>query len=75
MQDLAEYLSRRFPTTYSVVRGDASKDASGWYDAPSIKEITIIPLAQTYKVDEEDAMTLAALLSVCFFPSLTHTWT
>lgn len=62
VQELAEYLSRRFPTTYSITRRDAVEDASGWNGLPSIETITIIPLRKTYKFDDEGAMTLAALL-------------
>ena len=62
VHELAEYLSDKFPDLYSVVRHDASKNASGWYGRPAIKEITIIPLGKTYKLDEEDPMVISALL-------------
>lgn len=67
MHDLAEYLSRRYPTIYSVVRKYRNeKNLSGWYGEGEIREITIIPLQKTYSLDSEDPMTVAALLSVQF---------
>lgn len=62
VQEMAEYLSRRFPTTYSVKRRDPETDGSGWYGLSSIKEITIIPAGRTYVVDEEEPMALAGIL-------------
>ena len=62
VQELAEYLSRRFPSTYKITRKRGEKDASGWSGLPAIESITIIPLQKTYHVADEDAMTLAALL-------------
>ncbi|PSS32006.1 hypothetical protein PHLCEN_2v2248 [Hermanssonia centrifuga] len=64
VQELAEYLSQRFPDVYIIVRHDSDKDSSGWHGQSSIKEITIIPLRKTYKLDEEDPMTVSALLFV-----------
>ena len=68
VQELAEYLSLRFPAVYSVVRHDAEKDASGWYGQSSIKEVTILPLQKTYKLSDEDPMVIAALLYVQRLP-------
>ncbi|KAI0922007.1 hypothetical protein AcV5_000548 [Taiwanofungus camphoratus] len=63
VHDLAEYLSRRYPTIYSVVRKYRNeKNLSGWYGEGEIREITIIPLQKTYNLDSEDPMTVAALL-------------
>ena len=67
---MAEYLSRRYPTTYLVKRDD-DHDSSGWYGLPRIKEITIVPTGTTYKVDEEEPMALAGIMYVLFF--LQHT--
>ena len=61
VHELAEYLSRRFPNVYRVTRL-GGKDASGWYGEPGIKEITITPLGKTYSLQDEDPMTVAALL-------------
>ncbi|KAI0052577.1 hypothetical protein FA95DRAFT_1579903 [Auriscalpium vulgare] len=66
--ELAEFLSRRFPTVFSVRRppiaGRASGGVheSGWYGEGAIQDITILPLNVTYNLEEEDPMTLAALL-------------
>lgn len=62
MHELAEYLSRRFPDIYRITRFSGTKDASGWYGLPGIKEITIIPLGKTYNLQNEDPMTVASLL-------------
>ncbi len=64
MQELAEYLSQRFPDMYIIARHDSDQDSSGWHGQSSIKEITIVPLRKTYKLDEEDPMTVSALLFV-----------
>ena len=58
---MAEYLSRRYPTTYTVKRREDVNE-SGWYGLPSIKEITIVSVGKTYNVDEEESMTLAGIL-------------
>lgn len=60
---MAEFLVRRYPTTYSAKRSEDG-DTSGWYDLPRITEITIIPTGRTYKVDEEEPMALAGIMSV-----------
>ncbi|KAJ3518428.1 hypothetical protein NM688_g9440 [Phlebia brevispora] len=62
VEELAEYLSARFPTIYTVVRHDPEKNTSGWYGKPSIKEITIVPLQKTYVLAQEDPMVISALL-------------
>ena len=65
VQDLSEYLSRRFPTVYTVVRHNATtsgKDRSGWYGRALVKQITILPLGKTYDLDDEDPMVVAASL-------------
>ncbi|KAI0775471.1 hypothetical protein BC629DRAFT_1638009 [Irpex lacteus] len=61
VQEMAEYLSRRFPTTYTVKRREDG-DASGWYGHPAITEITIVPVGKTYIVEEEEPMTLAGII-------------
>jgi hypothetical protein len=63
VQELAEYLSRRYPATYTIKRGNPA-DASGWYGLPAIQEITVVPVGKTYKIGEEEPMTLATLLCV-----------
>ncbi|OBZ71859.1 hypothetical protein A0H81_08181 [Grifola frondosa] len=60
VHELAEYLSRRHPKVYAVVRSE--KEFDGWYGEGRIKDITIVPLQKTYKLDEEDPMKVAALL-------------
>ncbi len=69
---MAEYLSRRFPTTYIVKRRE-DDDASGWYGHPAITEITISPVGKTYIVEEEEPMTLAGILFVFPFCSSVYT--
>jgi hypothetical protein len=61
VQEIAEFVSRRYPAMYTVKRG-SPEDTSGWYGLPAIKEITVVPLGKTYKVDEEEPMSLASLL-------------
>ncbi|KAH9950050.1 hypothetical protein B0H21DRAFT_21333 [Amylocystis lapponica] len=61
--EIAEYVSRRYPTVYHATRHAVSeKRPYGWRGEGQIKEITIVPLEQTYNLDEEDPMTVAALL-------------
>ncbi|EMD40976.1 hypothetical protein CERSUDRAFT_111549 [Gelatoporia subvermispora B] len=66
MYELAEYLSRRYPSVYEVVRHspgeEKARDAYGWYGDGQIKNITIRPVGVTYNLDEEDPMTVIALL-------------
>ena len=62
MQELAEYLSARYPAIYTVVRHEPGTDAEGWDGQPSIKQITIVPLQKTYTLSEEDPMVISALL-------------
>ena len=65
VQEMAEYLSRRYPTTYTVKRHESDADSSGWYGLPSIKEITIVPVSKSYIIEEEEPMALAGMLYVC----------
>ncbi|OCH95886.1 hypothetical protein OBBRIDRAFT_442056 [Obba rivulosa] len=70
MYELAEYLSRRYPSVYEVVRHTSGSEkapgsgqgAYGWYGDGQIKEVTIKPVGATYNLDEEDPMTVIALL-------------
>ncbi|KAI0069173.1 hypothetical protein BV25DRAFT_1834202 [Artomyces pyxidatus] len=63
MYELAEFLSRRCPKVYRVSRHPSSdKLALGWYGEGRIKDITILPLNITYHLDQEDPMTVCALL-------------
>lgn len=64
VQELAEYLSVRFPHLYTVKRHDPAKDPSGWYGQGSIREITLVPLRKTYTLADEDPMVISALLCV-----------
>lgn len=69
--EIAEYVSRRFPTVYTVTRHDPAKVESvyGWYGQGQIKDITVVPVGETYNLDECDPMTTAALLYVFALPS------
>ncbi|KAG6830622.1 hypothetical protein H0H92_015714 [Tricholoma furcatifolium] len=62
VHELAEYLSRRFPTTFSIERHSPEKAAlyRGWDDLPPVKSIRILPLDESYELplhvnDGEDA--------------------
>ncbi|EPT03131.1 hypothetical protein FOMPIDRAFT_1082914, partial [Fomitopsis schrenkii] len=61
--ELAEYLSRRYPKVYHIVRKVAvEKGAYSWYGEGQIEKITVVPLQRTYNLEEEEPMTLSALL-------------
>ncbi|KLO16388.1 hypothetical protein SCHPADRAFT_901620 [Schizopora paradoxa] len=60
--ELSEYLSRRYPDTYSVTRHAPSVDDFGWYGEGQVKEVTILPLAVSYNLDQEDPMKVSSLL-------------
>ncbi|KAH8118502.1 hypothetical protein DFH11DRAFT_1567653 [Phellopilus nigrolimitatus] len=60
--ELAEFLSRRYPDTYSVKRHPPRSGDFGWLSDGQIKHITIIPVGVTHDLDEEDPMKVAALL-------------
>ena len=62
MYELSEYLSRRYPDTYRVVRHKPRPGDFGWYGEGQIKEITIIPVHATYNLDDEDPMKVSGLL-------------
>ncbi|KAJ6624901.1 hypothetical protein B0H10DRAFT_1784043, partial [Mycena sp. CBHHK59/15] len=56
VHELAEYLSRRYPTTFCVTRHASS---AAWGGAPPVQSVRIVPLQQEYGVD---ALRIAALL-------------
>lgn len=58
MQELSEFLIRRYPSIYSVTR-DGSAD--GWNGAGKVVTITILPTKETYDVTAEP-MRVAAML-------------
>jgi len=60
--EIAEYLHRRYPTTYKVERGSKHDDGFGWYGLPQIRTITIVPIGVTYDLDTEDPMKVSGLL-------------
>ncbi|KIO34631.1 hypothetical protein M407DRAFT_13409 [Tulasnella calospora MUT 4182] len=60
--ELAEYLSRRYPSIYAVERHEPSPGDFGWYGEVQIKTVAIVPLGATYDLDEEDSMKVAGLL-------------
>ncbi|KAF9514578.1 hypothetical protein BS47DRAFT_1342889 [Hydnum rufescens UP504] len=62
VHEMAEYLSRRFPQVYSVVRKPHVSDDFGWYGEGEIHTITITPLGVTYDLSVEDPMSVAGLL-------------
>ncbi|KAI0314210.1 hypothetical protein OF83DRAFT_1165305 [Amylostereum chailletii] len=59
MHELAEFLSRRYPSIYTVTR-DASK--GGWYRLGKIKTITINPVDVTYDLEKDEPIRVAASL-------------
>ncbi|KAI0346975.1 hypothetical protein BDW22DRAFT_482216 [Trametopsis cervina] len=60
--EMAEYLSRRYPSVYTVRRRE--KGADGWYGEPMIEEITVVPVERTFRIESEEPMMLAGLLAV-----------
>jgi hypothetical protein len=71
--ELAEYLSRRYPTTFRVSRHPESttKCSWGWEGLPPIKTITVVPLEEKHELPlslddgngvAEKAMIICALL-------------
>lgn len=72
VQELAEYLAVRYPSTFRLKRhleSDAANKSfveAGWGGAPPVKSVTIVPLRVTYELNEnaEDMMKVAALLLV-----------
>lgn len=61
--ELVEYLSRRYPEVYRVTRKAAGeKGAYSWYGEGQIQTVTVVPLQRTYNIEEEEPMTLSALM-------------
>lgn len=60
--ELAEFLSRRYPTTYSVTRLPVVEESYGWHGLGQIRDITIIPLNKTYTIGEQDPLLIASML-------------
>ncbi|KAF7978334.1 hypothetical protein HWV62_963 [Athelia sp. TMB] len=70
VQELAEYLSVRYPETFRITRHvQADVDPKsfvqeGWEGQPPVKSVTIVPQGVTYELNQnaEDMMKVAALL-------------
>ncbi|KAG8864862.1 hypothetical protein FRB96_003448 [Tulasnella sp. 330] len=62
VQELAEYLSRRYPQVYEAKRAATKPNDYGWYGEGQIRQITIKPLNVTYDLEKEDPMTVAGML-------------
>jgi hypothetical protein len=60
--ELSEFLSRRYPETYTVTRRAPQAGDFGWYGDGQIKRILIRPFDVTYDLDEDDPTKAAALL-------------
>ena len=60
--ELSEFLSRKFPNFYRVIRKDHFPQDMGWYGDGEIKTIEIIPLKVTYDLDSDNPMMIAGLL-------------
>ncbi|KIM47089.1 hypothetical protein M413DRAFT_16557 [Hebeloma cylindrosporum] len=52
VHELAEYLSRRFPTMFEIVRHSSSvvSESTGWYGLPPIKSIRVLPVGKSYEI-------------------------
>lgn len=52
VHELAEYLSRRFPTMFKIIRyqSDILPDFTGWYGLPPIKSIEVLPLNVNFEL-------------------------
>jgi len=81
VHELAEYLSRRFPTTFEIVRHSSVgvSETTGWYGLPPIKLVRVLPLGEIYDLpihpdDGENAairaLEIASLMYVFVPPSL-----
>lgn len=68
MQDLAEFLVRRYPSLYKATRHEKGEwSTDGWDGAGKVKEITLLPLVVTYDLEVEDPLKVANLLCVASF--------
>ncbi|TFK74455.1 hypothetical protein BDN72DRAFT_789277 [Pluteus cervinus] len=65
VHELAEYLSRRYPTTYKITRHNTLQGSTefGWNDAPPVKTVTLVPLSVSYELplDITDTNALRAM--------------
>lgn len=57
-QDLCEFVSRRYPTVYTVER--SQRDVLGWYGDGSITKITMSDPSATYDLQIEDSLFVRA---------------
>ncbi|KZT74535.1 hypothetical protein DAEQUDRAFT_734812 [Daedalea quercina L-15889] len=63
VQELAEFLVRRYPALYSVTRYEkGERSRGGWYGAGQVRTITIMPLQVTYDLGSEEPLKVANLL-------------
>ncbi|KAG9021529.1 hypothetical protein FRB95_001966 [Tulasnella sp. JGI-2019a] len=63
VQELAEYLCRRYPQVYEVKRALPRANDYGWYGEGQIQLITITPLNVVYDLEKEDPMAVAGMLA------------
>ncbi|KAI0027292.1 hypothetical protein K488DRAFT_62012, partial [Vararia minispora EC-137] len=59
VQELCEFLSRRYPGVFEVVR-DAS--SQGWYGEGKVTNVKIVPTNECFDLRTEDPMRVAAML-------------
>ena len=59
-QDLCEFLSRRYPTIYTIQRSKA--DRLGWYGEGSITAISMPFLGVSYNLATEDPLYVAGMI-------------
>ncbi|KAF3798175.1 hypothetical protein GCG54_00010521 [Colletotrichum gloeosporioides] len=59
-QDLAEFLSRRYPSVYRVARSE--DNTQGWYRLGSINKIEMPAMGAAYDLNKHDSLTVAGLI-------------
>ncbi|KAG9030574.1 hypothetical protein FRB95_003835 [Tulasnella sp. JGI-2019a] len=64
VQELSEYLCRRYPQVYEVKRAPPRANDYGWYGEGQIQLIIITPLNVAYDLEKEDPMMVAGMLRV-----------
>ena len=64
LYELTEYLARRHPDVYTVLRHSPSEreDENGWYGEGRIKAISVIPFGTTYDLDKDEHLRVARML-------------
>jgi hypothetical protein len=75
VNELGEYLTRRYPHIFRVIsRVKYAPDDFSWDNLGEIEVIEILPLGVRYNLQEEDPMKISGLLWVCDNNSLVVIW-